>query len=167
MGDETTATMRRCSQCLVEKPIDDFYARTSGRTRAGRRSECRVCSAEQRRVHGAKFAAAHPRRVMLKLARQRARAAGVPFALRETDFDIPRVCPVLGIELEHRRGKRGPADCSPTLDRIVPSLGYVPGNVIVISWRANRLKSDAVMSELTRIAEFFSARLSASESSAS
>lgn len=92
---------------------------------------------------------------MLKLARQRARSALVPFDLREDDFEIPKTCPVLGIELCHGQGRRGPNDRSPTLDRIVPTLGYVRGNVIVVSWRANRLKSDARMRELTCIVDFY------------
>lgn len=31
-------------------------------------------------------------------------------------------------------------------------MGYVPGNVAVISWRANNLKRDASADELLRIA---------------
>jgi hypothetical protein len=31
---------------------------------------------------------------------------------------------------------------SPTLDRVIPVLGYVPGNVIIISWLANTIKKD-------------------------
>ena len=92
---------------------------------------------------------------MLKLARQRARAAGVAFDLREDDFTIPKLCPVLGIELSHGKGRRGPTDSSPTLDRIVPSRGYVRGNVVVVSWRANRLKSDGTIAELARIVDFY------------
>lgn len=37
---------------------------------------------------------------------------------------------------------------SPTLDKIIPALGYVPGNVWVISHRANTIKSDASLEEL-------------------
>jgi hypothetical protein len=110
-----------------------------------------------RRLHGVKFAATHPRRIMVKHARQRARAASVPFDIHEGDFEIPSVCPVLGIALCHGRGRRGPTDSSPTLDRIVPALGYVRGNVIVVSWRANRLKSDATIDELARILDFYRA----------
>lgn len=144
---------KRCSQCHEQKSVADFYART-GRS-ATLRSECRACSANQRRIHGARFAELHPRRIMLKLARQRARAANVPFDLREDDFEIPAVCPVLGIELRPGRGRRGPTDASPTLDRIEPSVGYVRGNVVVMSWRANRIKSDASASELLRIGQWF------------
>lgn len=43
---------------------------------------------------------------------------------------------------------------SPTLDRIVPSRGYVVGNVAVISMRANRLKSDASVAELQALVSY-------------
>lgn len=52
-------------------------------------------------------------------------------------------------------GVRGGGDNSPTLDKIEPALGYVPGNIIVISGRANRLKADATIDELRAIASFY------------
>ena len=48
------------------------------------------------------------------------------------DLVFPERCPVLNIPLLST-GKR--TDNSPSLDRIIPSLGYVPGNVKVISWK--------------------------------
>lgn len=50
---------------------------------------------------------------------------------------------------------RGGKNNSPSLDRIRNELGYVRGNVIVISNRANRLKSDASIEELRDIASFY------------
>lgn len=64
---------------------------------------------------------------------------------------VPPCCPVLGIPLVRRKG-RGVADHSPTLDRLIPAKGYVRGNVMVISMRANRIKSDATLEELERVA---------------
>ena len=92
---------------------------------------------------------------MLVNARARARHAGVPFELSEEDFEIPPVCPVLGMVLKPGRGRRGPTEASPTLDRITPSRGYVRGNIVVVSWRANRLKSDATMLELETIVRWY------------
>ena len=88
---------------------------------------------------------------MLVNARTRARHAGVPFELTEEDVEIPHVCPVLGMLLQPGRGRRGPTEASPTLDRIAPSLGYV----VVVSWRANRLKSNATMTELETIVRWY------------
>ena len=96
-----------------------------------------------------------PRDIMRQNARARAREAGVPFTIGVEDIIIPTHCPILGIPLFSTTGKRGGGDNSPSLDRIEPARGYVPGNVIVISNRANRLKSDASVKELRDIASFY------------
>ena len=88
---------------------------------------------------------ANPERVMLSGAKKRAREAGVAFNLELGDIQIPTHCPVLGIVLKTNTGRLD--DSSPSLDRHIPILGYVKGNVSVISMRANRLKSDASISE--------------------
>lgn len=92
--------------------------------------------------------------VMLRYTKVRAKKKGVPFALTTQDVQMPTHCPILGIEL-CTTNKGLHADNSPSLDRIVPALGYVPGNVIVISWRANRIKCDASLAELQLIAKFY------------
>jgi hypothetical protein len=46
-------------------------------------------------------------------------------------------------------------DSRASLDRIDNTKGYVPGNVVVVSYRANRIKSDATAQELLRIARFY------------
>ena len=83
---------------------------------------------------------------MLFNARYRARHKGLPFAITTADIIIPERCPVLGIPIMPAFGgtKRGGKDGSPSLDRIIPELGYVPGNIMVISHRANSLKRDSV-----------------------
>lgn len=92
---------------------------------------------------------------MLQNARVRAREAGLPFTITKEDLVIPSNCPILGIPLFPARGRRGGGDNSPSLDKIIPERGYVPGNIIIISNRANRLKSDATMEELRDIASFY------------
>jgi hypothetical protein len=87
--------------------------------------------------------------VMWSHAKARAKRLGVPFSLSVYCIAIPVVCPVLGMPLKLNVKKWG--DDSPTLDRIVPTLGYIESNVRVISWRANRLKSDATVNDLEKI----------------
>jgi len=43
---------------------------------------------------------------------------------------------------------------SPTLDRFIPELGYIPGNVDIISHRANALKSNATLEEVQMLADY-------------
>lgn len=102
--------------------------------------------------------AADPRRVMVQSARHRAKKAGVPCTIGVDDFTIPECCPVLGIRLQRAEGQRGGMNyASPSLDRIRPERGYVPGNVVVVSMRANLIKNNASMDELRQIADFYSA----------
>ena len=155
---------RRCSRCGVTKPAADFSPRRDkhGEPR-WRRSHCKACSNAFGRITSRRRAADNPKREMLAAARKRARITGVPFDLEESDVEIPATCPVLNIPLVMSRGRRGPRDASPTLDRIICSRGYVRGNVVVISWRANRLKSDATVEELARIVEWFRTIASSAE----
>jgi hypothetical protein len=99
-----------------------------------------------------KFRQKHPRRLLLVNARDRAKRFEVPFSVVEEDIQIPEVCPVLGIPV--LRGSSGRSDSSPSLDRIVPLLGYALGNIAVISDRANRLKSDGTAEEHQKIADW-------------
>jgi hypothetical protein len=80
------------------------------------------------------------RRRLLVSARQRAKEEGAPCTLRISDIDIPATCPVFGTPLQS--GARVACPQSPSIDRLVPVLGYVPGNVRVISCRANTLKQN-------------------------
>src|SRR5690606_22407621 len=79
----------------------------------------------------------------------RAKQKGIPFNITHEDLNIPDVCPVLGIPIEKKvELGSGYWPDNPSVDRIIPELGYVKGNVRVISHRANLLKSDATIEEL-------------------
>jgi hypothetical protein len=88
-------------------------------------------------------------------AKTRAKKFNLPFDLRLDDIEVPDRCPVLGIELVRNSG--GWRDNSPTIDRVQGCLGYVRGNVCVISLRANRLKSDASLEELQKLVNYVQA----------
>lgn len=95
---------------------------------------------------------------MLIAARYRAKKTGVTCTIVEADIFIPSICPVLGIPLAPATtGKWSPG--SPSLDRIIPEIGYVKGNVRVISWRANNLKRDGTAEEFERIAAYIRGEL--------
>lgn len=91
--------------------------------------------------------------VLWNAARQRARRDGLRFEIERSDVAIPECCPILGIKLNLGGEKGRMQPDSPSLDKIDPSKGYVPGNVWVISWRANRMKSDATPDELRAFCE--------------
>jgi len=97
----------------------------------------------------------HPAKILFYAARQRAKRNNLPFNLTEQDIHIPKHCPVFGFEMQPQYGKGRLCDISPSLGRIDPKLGYVVGNVIVVSHLANRIKSDASPAILSRVAEFY------------
>lgn len=85
----------------------------------------------------------------------RALKLGIPFELPKESIEIPEKCPILGIPLVYGIGVGKSSDNSPSVDRIIPEKGYVPGNVHVISFKANRIKNNATPEELMRVAVYF------------
>lgn len=61
-------------------------------------------------------------------------------------------CPVFGTEFTF--GSEEPGTVA-SIDRIDSSKGYVKGNVVIVSWRVNDLKSDATLSELESVVRFY------------
>jgi hypothetical protein len=93
-----------------------------------------------------------PEYIMYQRVRRRALEKGLMFNLDLSDIIIPKYCPVLGMELRVAKGKHMQYE-SPSLDRIIPELGYTKGNVRVISMRANTLKNNATLAELEAITQ--------------
>jgi len=85
-------------------------------------------------------------------AKGRAKKEGCDFNIEPSDIRIPEVCPILGIKLT--KGEGCVTEASPSLDRIIPGLGYVKGNIQVISFKANTIKSNATPEELRKVADW-------------
>jgi len=90
-------------------------------------------------------------------ANRRAKKKKVPFDLNveylEEIFPKDNLCPVFGLSFEWGGGSdEASRNNSPSLDRIIPKLGYIEGNVVWISNRANILKRDATWEELYKVA---------------
>lgn len=85
-------------------------------------------------------------------AKNRAKMLSIAFDLTPDDIVIPTVCPVLGFPLEKGIFKRGKnREFCPSIDRIDSTKGYVKGNVRVISYRANRWKSNMTLDDMQKI----------------
>ena len=96
-------------------------------------------------------------------AKRRARQRGAPFTI--TVEDVKHVwpannrCPVLDIELRMGSGA-GPKSHSPSLDAFLPDLGYVPGNISVVSFLANSVKRDVTdPTVLERVAKWMLSKI--------
>lgn len=89
---------------------------------------------------------------MFMAAKFRAKQKSIPFTLTLSEMpNIPERCPVFGFELEKGGNGRGLRDRSPSLDKIIPSLGYVAGNVQIISGKANKMKANATTEEIGKL----------------
>jgi hypothetical protein len=99
----------------------------------------------------------NPAEWMLMAAKQRANQKGLPFSIKPDDIVLPQdmLCPILGITMKSNFGNGGGnTPHSPSLDMINPVRGYVPGNVCVISLKANRMKQDCTLEDLKRLVSY-------------
>jgi hypothetical protein len=92
--------------------------------------------------------------VLLGQARYRSKKKGIEFNLELSDVVIPKICPVLKIPLTAGSSSGGPRGCSPSLDRIDNTKGYIKGNVQVISHKDNTMKHCADNNELILFANW-------------
>jgi len=88
----------------------------------------------------------HPEWILWDGAKTRAASKGLDFTILPEDIFIPDVCPYLKTPFEY--GTR----YAMSLDRINNDLGYVKGNIEVISRKANSMKNDASVEELLEFA---------------
>jgi hypothetical protein len=83
---------------------------------------------------------------LVKSSKWRARRAGVPHDLTRAwavAQMVPGVCAVTGARLDFARGSRGRANpFAPSLDRVIPSRGYVQGNCRIVAYIYNIMRLD-------------------------
>ena len=94
---------------------------------------------------------------MWQNAKRSAKKKNLPFNLTPeyvASLELPKRCPVLGIEISPKPYGEGRDDGTPSLDKFYPELGYVKGNVQIISWKANALKRDGTPEEWEKIAKW-------------
>ena len=80
---------------------------------------------------------------LLKYAKLRAKQKDLPFDLELSDIVIPDICPIMKINFD-----RSDKKYSPSIDRIVPELGYTKNNIQIICSLANSMKWNSTKEEL-------------------
>jgi hypothetical protein len=136
----------RCYVCKTHKTADNFSK--SNIVHNVRR--CKPCSLKKSVIRYHK----NIKKTLLGKANKRAKRENIPFDLTIDDIYIPSHCPLLGIKLKsNMHSKNGTAaPNSPSIDRIYPHLGYIKGNIIVISYAANAFKNSATPQQLIGLA---------------
>ncbi len=138
-------------ECGNEKVIESYSLRTSSRS-CGCGRKVSHFTHGQGGKHCSPEGKTDQAYIMYHNAKLRAKRKGLEFSIDLTDVVVPKTCPVLGLPLFRSDG--GMQDNSPTLDRIRINQGYIKGNIMVISWRANRIKADAKIWEVEKILEY-------------
>ncbi len=169
--------LKICPKCDTEKTNDLFSS--SKKTTDGYKSWCKDCekiakkdwvskNLEHLRDYERKRRLANPEKYRekdrarrsrnyinhaLTKAKGRAKKMNIEFSLTLGNIPpLPTHCPALGVKLE--TGVIGNCHNAPSLDRINSAAGYTPDNVAWISWRANRIKSDATIADLENIIQW-------------
>lgn len=124
------------------------HKETLGKKRKRRYKACRERELAKQKL----YYLSNPEIRLLLGARDNARRMGRECTITKEDIKIPEKCPVLGIPIK-RNSDRCAWD-SMTLDRIDSNLDYVPGNVAVISYRANLIKNCGTAEEHRKIADW-------------
>lgn len=146
-----------CTKCKQEKLYSEFTKHP--KTKDGLRYQCKSCNYEYgkdptiRKKWSEKYyrkkKQEQPELFLFKQAKHRAKFDynNLEFTIEISDIVIPEYCPYLNVKLDSSI-----KDYSPSLDRIDSSKGYTKENIQVISYKANRMKSNASKEELVQFA---------------
>lgn len=149
---------RKCRVCGEEKPATrECFAVERGRLT----HRCRLCAQKSWRRYTKAWAGQHPRRTWesqtWSAVKRRARRSGLSFddaaiARILADYEEDSDCPCCGSTMGVRvfAGKKR----WPSVDRLDPRAGYVAGNMKIICYRCNFLKSDGTIKEFAKIIEY-------------
>jgi hypothetical protein len=123
-------------------------------------SETQLTSLQlKRRAYDKKYSLENPKKTWAKHARKDARKRalkkGVPFDLTVAYIVsiMTDTCPVFGTEFKWI-GNGSIQPTSANIDRIDPAKGYVAGNLVIISSKANNIKSAYKSADLYKVADW-------------
>lgn len=87
-----------------------------------------------------------------KILKQNVKYRGYSFELAKEDYRLLKECPVLGIPIAFHNNKIK-AD-SLSVDRIDNNKHYTKDNIVLMSWKANSLKSNSTPEELAKVVAY-------------
>lgn len=147
--------IRRCKRCGIEKTASSKYF---GVNYGNMKWMCRECSNEIQKGYVRVYQSRHKMNVWKSKrkanAKFRARALDVRYAEEDMNellesFVDNKSCPccgeIMGVGIKNKW---------PSVDRIVSSKGYVKGNIEIICYNCNFLKSRSTLRELKNIVDY-------------
>lgn len=158
--DTNNTQTKRCSKCGQTKLYEEFPRQRTSTT--GRGSWCKACKNTQQKERYRSDRSDLAQRLW-RAAKERAKNKKLLFTITPEDIrrilPNPFVCPVLGIPL--KSGDRHLKPDSPTVDRLIPHLGYTVENINIVSHRANIIKSFGTPEEHRRVADWIEEKCAA------
>lgn len=135
---------RKCVKCGIWKLFSEYHKHKG--CKEGINTVCKSCrkplSKEHYRRNSREYNIWHRTKV-------RAKTKGIPFTIEMSDIIIPDICPVFKVSF-----KVNDHNYAPSIDKIIPHLGYIKGNIQIISNRANMLKGNATVDEIKQLYDF-------------
>ena len=162
---------KKCNKCNQLLPVLSFSINKSAHD--GLQSRCRDCDKQyqsKRRLenkdslleYGRKYTANKRKdfnyrlQMLLNASKQRASKYNREHTITLDDiknkYPVDGKCPVFGIDLQFN--STGFRDNSPSIDRIDSLKGYTVDNIQIISWKANSIKRNASLEELTLLVNY-------------
>lgn len=90
---------------------------------------------------------------LYRSSKERANKTGQLHTIIEHDIIVPVNCPICNVKLVHSEIKGG-SSISPTLDKVIPKLGYIKANVSVICKLCNSTKGSGNAELHRKIADY-------------
>lgn len=138
-------------QCMFCKSIKEFSQFHSNKDQLfGLASDCKDCRKIQSKKEWGNATKTRLNRIIYGRAKSRAKKKNIYFNLDIEDIHIPEKCPVFNEKFIY-----GDHNWTPSIDRINPNLGYVKGNVIIVSNKANVIKNNACPDDIIVVGEFY------------
>ncbi|AIW02546.1 endonuclease [Streptomyces phage Jay2Jay] len=139
---------KKCRGCREVLPFSAFHKHKQALF--GYANKCKECRKPTSKQNYSKQSWEYK---MWYRARARSRENGREFTIQLEDIVIPSECPILKRPFVFVAN----SPWVPSLDRIDPSRGYTPDNIMVISSRANTLKNNASKEEARLLADWMEA----------
>lgn len=143
----------RCIECCIKRTTERHYKlRESILQQNKAKRDCLTVEEKREKAQQSKeWYRKNLKRLLLTRAIERSGKMGLECNIDINDIEIPELCPLLNVPFKY--GSQSNKWYTYSLDRIDNSKGYIKGNIQVITYLANTMKSKATKKELITFAK--------------
>ena len=147
--------MKLCKKCKTKKKNSEFSKQT--KSKDGLYSWCKSCYGVYDKEYRTTKEGYLKNALSSAKTRSKTKAVAFELDIEYLESIATDKCPVFNVDLKYISSFNGSGNADPhaaALDRVIPALGYVKGNVVFISNWANSIKSDATEVQLYAVANW-------------